>query len=116
MRRRAWFAAVIAFTVIFGLVAVWARAQGEKEESPATSPFHGKILVVSLGSTPYGSVLGDVEIRKIGNQTFLFGKGLDSGHPRDWCKGRSIWVAIDKISMMAEFPDLETYHETTEGQ
>jgi hypothetical protein len=42
---------------------------------------------------------------------FLVGEGLDEGHPGDWYKGHTVWIACNDISMIAEFADLESYQE-----
>ncbi|HLA83777.1 MAG TPA: hypothetical protein VJL29_03205 [Thermoguttaceae bacterium] len=115
MQSKTWFAAVGILVVVCGLATAWAIAQDAKQTSATNLPtFQGKVLVISLTNSTYGSVLENVEMRKIGDKRFLVGKGLDSGHPTNWYKGRTVWVALDDIGMMAEFPDVETYRETVD--
>ncbi|MBN1588946.1 MAG: hypothetical protein JW888_05480 [Pirellulales bacterium] len=117
MRGRIWFAAAIGWAVVFGVVAVWARAQGIEEGELAASRFDAKTIVaVNLSSNlEAGAVLSGVEVRRLGNQSFLVGRGVETGVGHKGFQGRVTWVAIRDISLITEFPDVKTYREMIEA-
>ncbi len=76
------------------------------EASQADDPFAGKILVLNERSNPsFGATLEEVHLKRIGDQTFLVGKGFASDEGKGWYNGRVVWVPLSDISQITEFQD-----------
>jgi hypothetical protein len=67
--------------------------------------FSGKILMVTQRTTPNSSaVLEEVHVTRIGDQTFLVGKGVDEDKG-SWYNGRTIWIPLPEVNQILEFTD-----------
>jgi hypothetical protein len=102
----------ITATIALGclLIPMLGAAERQEGQSTAGSPFGGKILTISLRSDPdAGCVVKDVSLRRLGEQSFLVGTGVDTGHPDNWQEGRTIWVAIDDVCELVEFESIDDY-------
>lgn len=102
---------MLLFVLPLSFIALGLAASGQEPTADATGEFKDKIVVISCKSdASTGACLKDVVQRTLGRQTFLVGLAVDSGHPEDWTKGRRVWIAVDDIAMIVEFPSLEEYH------
>jgi len=98
--------------ILLGCVLAATRSDAEQEGDNQTpqSPFKGQILVISSKSNvEIGAVLEDASVKRLGQHSFLVGKGADDCHPDNWHKGRTVWVAIDDIAQIAEFENIDEY-------
>lgn len=76
--------------------------------------FAGRAVAITLKSDPeYGIYLEQPLVQRLGQNSFLVGTGLDSGIG-EWTAGRRLWVAVDDISEIIEFKDVEELRETLE--
>jgi hypothetical protein len=92
------------------VVATIAMGQGKNESQVTPLPFTGKILSVSARSgSEMGGIIENPEIKQVGGSLFLVGKGVDDGHPDNWYKGHTTWIALDDVSLIVEFKDLDSY-------
>ncbi len=89
------------------------------EASQADDPFAGKILVLNERSNPsFGATLEEVHLKRIGDQTFLVGKGFASDEGKGWYNGRVVWVPRSKSrkpEMVAVDGRLAVAHATDEN-
>lgn len=104
------------------IACLWASTPGnaddsQSESAAAVSPFKGRIIVTnSKTSHEFGSILEDAKVQRLGERYFLVGTAVDSGYPNDWQKGQVVWIAIDDISALTEFSDIEAYKKTAADQ
>jgi hypothetical protein len=100
--------AVLAFVAVpLALVCgVSLRADPPQNAGQGDSPFTGKIVVVNQRSnSTLGATLEDVHVRRIGDQTFLVGKGFAADEGKGWYNDRMIWVPVNDVSQVTEFED-----------
>lgn len=103
---------VLLFLCPILLLAIGLAASGEEPNANGANEFKDKIVVISCKSdSSTGACLKDVQVRTLGQETFLVGTAVDSGHPEDWIKGRRVWIGVSDIAMLVEFPSLEEYHK-----
>jgi hypothetical protein len=96
-------------TIAFVATARLAIGQGAKTPPTAVSPFVEKtiITVYAKSSSEMGAVLSNVEVKKLGEHLFLVGKDVGDD-PEAFYTGQLVWVAIDDVSQIAEFKDIES--------
>jgi hypothetical protein len=100
-------AAVALWLAVSLATAQAPQGAAAKAAAPDKLPISGKVLVVAFKSDPETSAtLEKFELKQIGNQTFLVGQGVDDDTPENWTKGRTVWVPVDDIAQLVEFPDL----------
>ncbi|HJT75903.1 MAG TPA: hypothetical protein VJ739_01770 [Gemmataceae bacterium] len=98
------------------LVAVsLCRADEPKTTAPAAEDFGKKILVVQVKThnETKAMVLEKVRVKRLGDRSFLVGKGVDDGQPDTWYKGRTVWVGMSDVVTMFEFDSLDDLHKVT---
>jgi hypothetical protein len=67
--------------------------------------FAGKILILSQRTNPNSSaVVEEVQVKRIGDQSFLVGKGVDDDKG-SWYNGRTVWVPLAEVNQILEFTD-----------
>jgi hypothetical protein len=105
MRRFALIAVVAAMTAP---AAGGAGGAGKtKPAPPAEGPFAGKVLMVYTRNPARGAVLQDVRVKQLGDRFFLVGKTAPrDDRPSGWT-GRTLWVPVDQVSEIFEFPSVE---------
>lgn len=92
--------------ILAGLSLDLAGAAGVKPD--AGNPFAGKFLLISARSKPDDGIpMKDAEVKQIGEQKFVVGKGVDAGLPAAWFKDRIIWMNLSDVSRIVEFTNLE---------
>ncbi len=91
----------LALVFSFTLRADPPRAAGQTEDL-----FSGKILVLNERSNAaFGATLEEVHVTRLGDQTFLVGKGFDADEGKGWYNGRTVWVPLNEVSQIVEFQD-----------
>jgi hypothetical protein len=109
VRRRAGLMAV-AFLCLVGCGFTPLQEAKKIEEKPAAAgerPFFGRVIVVHANGFPMVpvSILEKVEIKQLGNQSFLVGK--ITGNEEAAENGRIVWVALRAVVHIAEFKDVK---------
>jgi hypothetical protein len=100
--------AVLAFVAVpLALVcSLSLRADPPQTAGQSDSPFTGKIVVVTQRSnSSVGATLEDVHLRRIGDQTFIVGKGFAADEGKGWYNDRTVWVSLGDVSQVTEFED-----------
>jgi hypothetical protein len=80
------------------------------EAAPAPSSdaaFKGKVLLVNTNNMMSTFLLEKAQVQKIGDQSFLVGKGTADGRVGGWYKGRTVRVRMEHIVSITEFDDLK---------
>jgi hypothetical protein len=78
--------------------------RADPPRAPAEDIFSGKILALSERMNPnFSPPLEEVHVTRIGDQTFLVGKGVDD--TKGWANGRTFLVPLAEVSQIAEFTD-----------
>ena len=102
-------AAVALWLTVSLATAQAPQAAAVKAVAPDKLPFAGKVLVIAFKSDPETSAtLEKFELKRVGNQMFVVGQGVDDDSPDNWTKGRTVWVPMDDIAQLVEFPDVQT--------
>jgi len=111
MHSRLFLAALAALAVATGVIATMAAGQGKKGDAAAAAlHFTGKVIDVTTASDTESSVaLEKFELKRIANGEYLVGKAVGDGDPDTWYKGQTIWIALDDVSEIIEFADVEAY-------
>jgi hypothetical protein len=112
MPTQRFLAAVVALVLIVGVIVSLAPGQGGKGGGPAAAlHFTGKVIVVSssIGDPEYITALERFELKHIADNVYLVGKGVDDGRPDSANRGQTVWVALDDISEITEFADVDAY-------
>src|SRR5262245_20311139 len=114
MRTKMFVAAIAALVVALGIWTSLAPGQAGKgaaaAPAAAAQQFAGKVIAVSsaMGDPEYIIAMEKVELRHIAENAYLVGKGVGDTRGELW-KGQTVWVALDDISEITEFPDVESY-------
>jgi hypothetical protein len=98
----------VAVLVLVGLAGFLARPAGVAQEPGAgpEKPFTDPFMTVVKRSNPGSSIdLQNVTLRKLDGRSFLVGTGADT--PDNWQKGKTVWVAVDDVSEVTTFANLE---------
>ena len=81
------------------------RLQAQAPRGPSDNRFAGKIVEIKFRSGPdHSEILKDVEVRLIGDRSFLVGTNVEENLFRT---GTASWVAIDDASLITEYSSLE---------
>jgi hypothetical protein len=105
------FSLAVAFALALFFVFAYGRAPLMKPSTAALAPaedkpFKGKVVLVCLKSN-HSLPLEHAQVRKLGERSFLVGKGSDDGQPGNWTKGHINWVPMDRVEMIVEFDSVE---------
>jgi len=84
----------------------------------------GQIVAITLMSDVDDLVLlSNVSEKKLGNKSFLSGKGVDDGETPDWRNDATVYIPLDDVQQIVTFPNLKAYqknldarHSRTEGK
>jgi hypothetical protein len=104
-----YFPLAVAFTLllIFGYGVTSTPTTGTDAPAPADdAPFKGRVLGVMTDSHS-SFPLENVQVRKMGDRSFLVGKGVDLGNPANWTKGRNLWLPMSHVVCIVEFGSVE---------
>jgi hypothetical protein len=92
-------------------------AEEPKPAVPAEADFTGKVVGISTDAADkFAVVLEKVTVRKVGERSFLVGKGVDDGREGNYYKGRTLWVAVDRVVFLMEFASLDELKKSYEGR
>jgi hypothetical protein len=95
-------------------VVWWVRAEDKPNPS---SEFEGKYLTVTTRSDQeHATSLEKVQLKRLGNESFLVGVAADDGHPDNWQKGLTVWIAVGDVSQITVFPTLDALKKTVNLQ
>jgi hypothetical protein len=85
--------------------------------APSTdAAFKGKVLLVNLSNTmPSTFLLEKAQAQKIGDHSFLVGKGTADGRIGGWYKGRTVRLQMEHIVSITEFDDLKDAKKALES-
>src|SRR5262245_21678296 len=87
----------VAALIVVGLLAGGPPAAGQDRRGP--SEFTGKYLAVTLRSDrDVTHMLEQVEIRKLGDRSFLAGLGMCAGSAPTTSVGVNVWLALPHVS------------------
>lgn len=105
MSRR--FSLAIAFALALTLVFAYGLTPLMKTSTAAPAPadkapFKGKVVLITVESN-HSLPLEHAQVRKLGDRSFLVGKGSDEGSPANWTKGHMVWVPMNRVTMIIEF-------------
>ena len=103
---------LLSFTVVAALTAATAifvvpHESSRAADEPGAVRLDGPIFVQAEGDNAF--TLDNVEVRKVGNRTFVFGREItDSPHmiTRNRFGGAGIWVPIDDVKVLVDLPPL----------
>jgi hypothetical protein len=97
------------------LAADEPKPEEPKPAAPAEADFTGKVVAISADSPDkFGVVLEKVQVRKVGERSFLVGKGVDDGREGNYYKGRTVWVAVDRVVFMVQFASVDELKKSYE--
>ena len=97
-----------SLVVVAAFLGIMLKAEERKPVLTADPDFAGKILLVSTrGHAEGGGAIEKVTTRRIGNEPYLVGKGVDTGDPDNWYKEKMVWIALHDVSQIVEFTDLD---------
>jgi hypothetical protein len=71
------------------------------------SPFAGRVVSVWLRDPAQGGVLENVDVRQLGDRTFLVGEIADDGHGPDPRAGAAFWFPVEDVLMLTVYPDVQ---------
>ncbi len=98
--------AMLAFVGYFAVSRLQARAAAFAAEAAVGNPFPGKVLLVFLDSRS-SIPLNNPEVRKLGDATFLVGKGSEDIHGHHWANKRTVWLPLERVEMITEFDNVD---------
>ncbi|HET6323189.1 MAG TPA: hypothetical protein VFG04_00710 [Planctomycetaceae bacterium] len=115
---RSRFAMLAVVAIPLALVfCLTLRADPPQLATPLDDPFAGKILVLDQRSNPtYGATLEEVHLKRVGEQTFLVGKGFAADAGKGWYNGRTVWIALNDVSRITEFEDRSDLSKAKDNQ
>jgi hypothetical protein len=103
-RRR--IAMLVIVAIPLALVFRLSLRADPPQTAAANDLFAGKILLVGeRANTNIGATLEEVHVKRIGDQTFLVGKGISVDDAKGWYEGRTVWVPLNDVSHIYEFQD-----------
>jgi hypothetical protein len=115
-RRLSFLVASVAVLVVASLcwLAPLTRTTQAAPAPSGDAAFKGKILLVNTQSM-YTFLLEKAQIQKMGEQTFLMGKGAADGKIMGWCKGRTVRLRMEQIVAITEFDDIKDAKKALES-
>jgi len=103
--------AVVALFLSYGLLPLTKNSQAAPAPS-SDAAFKGKVLAVTTSNIMSTFVLEKAQIQKIGDRSFLVGKGvdLDGGNIGPF-KGRTVRVQMEHVVSITEFDNLQDFEK-----
>ncbi len=105
---------ILALAAVFIVAALcWLVPLSKTSQAaPASSgeaAFKGKVLLINTSGMmrPSVFILDKAQVRKIGDQPCLVGKGAGDGPMLGWDKGRTVWLSMKHIVSITEFDDVK---------
>lgn len=112
---------VLALVVVFALasLALFMPLSRDSQAAPAPSSdavFKGKVLLVSTTNMMTGAFLVEkAQVQKIGDHSFLVGKGAADARIGGWYKDRTIRLQMEHVVSITEFDDLKDAKKAMEA-
>src|SRR5690242_2834784 len=117
--RRIPLVLALAAVLVFALLGWLVPLSRDSQAAPAPSTdaaFKGKALLVNLSNTmPSTFLLEKAQVQKIGDHSFLVGKGTADGRIGGWYKGRTVRLQMEHIVSITEFDDLKDAKKALES-
>ena len=89
-----------------GAFVVGPVGLAQEERTNPEQPFTNQFVTVVKRSNPDSSIdLCKVRVQKLDGRSFLVGTGCDT--PENWQKDRTVWVALDDVSEITTFANLD---------
>jgi len=88
------------------------------QAAPAPSgdaAFKGKVLLLSTSNMMSVFLLEKAQIQKLGDHSFLVGKGAADGGLGAWYKGRTVRLQMEHVVSITEFDDLQEAKKALES-
>lgn len=113
MSRKSSAVALLAASALLA-GSYWAASEETAKPAGKTAnPFAGKVLTISSkANVEMGSILESVEIKQLGDQYFLVGKGAAYGGAENWQAGKTVWYAVSDIAQLTEFDNMDDFRKT----
>lgn len=113
--RRYGLLSFLAAALLVTSAAVALRGAGGQNPPAGTEPaFKGKVVMAMLkGGDSRSVALEQVRLQRLGERSFVVGRGVDDGHPENWYKGLTIWTALEDVAQLIEFNDLDHLRKVT---
>ncbi len=112
----------LALTAVFILAAIgwFVPLSRRSEAAPAPSgdaAFKGKVLIVNTTANFMipSFLLEKAQVQKLGDHTFLVGKGAADDKVRGWYKGQTVRPQMEHILSVIEFDDLKDARKALES-
>jgi hypothetical protein len=105
-------ALALCFVFAYGLAPLMKTGAAAPAQAE-NAPFKGKIAMVMLNDN-HSLHLERAQVRKLGERSFLVGKGSDMDIPFDYTKNRMVWIPMNHIKMIVEFEKVEEAKEAWE--
>jgi hypothetical protein len=115
-RRLPFILALAALLILaaLGWIVPLLRTTQAAPAPAADAAFKGKLLLVStINMSTF--LLEKAQLQRIGDQTWLMGKGAADGRATGWSKGRTVWVYKEHIVAITEFDDLKEAKKAMES-
>jgi hypothetical protein len=108
-------AAVLILAALGWLVPLSRNSQAAP--APSSDPaFKGKVLLVNTNNVMIGTfLLEKAQVQKIGDHSWLIGKGVAEGRMGGWYKGRAVRLQMEHIVSILEFDDLKEAKKALEA-
>jgi hypothetical protein len=101
------FAAVLVLAALGWLVPL-SRNSWAAPAPSSDAAFKGKVLLVSMNNMLTGAfLLEKAQVQKIGDHSFLVGKGTADGRIGGWYKDRTVRLQMMHVVAITEFDDLK---------
>ena len=102
---------LLALAAVLVIASLYWRVPPSRTSQAAPAPaadtaFKGKVLLVNT-KTMSAFLLEKAQVRKLGDQSSLVGKGAEEGQMMGWAEGRTVWLPMENIVTITEFVDLK---------
>lgn len=109
MRTRRFSLAIVFASSLLPIVGYGPLSpprSGVAADAAEGNPFHGKALLVFLDSRS-SIPLEKAQVRKLGDASFLVGKGSEDLQGHHWAKNRTVWLPMSRVEMITEFDNTD---------
>jgi hypothetical protein len=99
------YTSALSYALVLALLVGERPAAGQDRRQGMPIEFEGKYLAVMLKSNrDLTHTLQRVELRKLGDQLFMVGVGVDAGSAPKGYVGLQIWLALSDVSEIQVYP------------
>ncbi|HEY7326686.1 MAG TPA: hypothetical protein VH592_03535 [Gemmataceae bacterium] len=107
--------AVLVLASLGWLVALSRNSQAAPAPS-SDAAFKGKVLLVNPNNIHMSAfLLEKVQVQKIGDHSFLIGKGVSDSQMGSWYKDRTVRLQMEHVVSITEFDDLKAARKAMES-